>query len=147
MARTAEYGQIILGHVIDLTEELGAHQVLVGNDALDSGDDELVVQLHLEFLQMVLEVRRGRDEDERTARAHHLVDVAGESDAVRIKMNARQIARVVSQALELVNAVLASHVPGDMVHLFEHNFGYRRGPTSTAHNGYRSTHIANPQRH
>ena len=147
VARTAEYGQIVLGHVVHLTEKLGAHQIFVGNDTLDGGDDELVVQFHLEFLQMVLEVRRGRDEDERTARAHHLVNVAGESDAVRIKMNARQIAGVVSQTLELVNAVLASHVPGDMVHLFEHNFGYRRGPTSAAHNGYGSTHIAIPQRH
>ena len=43
--------------LVNLMEELRAHQILVGHDAFDGRDDELVAKPGLQLLQMVLQIR------------------------------------------------------------------------------------------
>ena len=75
MARSAYDGQILVGHIIDLVEVFRTDKVLVGHDTLDGRYQELVAQAHLQFLQVSLQVGRGRYEHQCLAVAHHLVDV------------------------------------------------------------------------
>ena len=57
MGWTAYTGEVLVWHVINLMEILGAYQILVGHDALDGRDDELVAKPGLQLLQMVLQIR------------------------------------------------------------------------------------------
>ncbi len=56
MGRTADAGEILVGYVIDLMEIFGAYQILVGHDAFDGGDDELIAKPGLQLLEVVLQV-------------------------------------------------------------------------------------------
>ena len=56
MRGTTDAGQILVGHIVYLMEVFRADEVLVGNDTLDSRQDELITDARLEFLQMTLQV-------------------------------------------------------------------------------------------
>ena len=75
MARTGQDGNIIFGHPILLMEIFRYDEVLIGYNTLDSRNDELVLELGLQFLQMALQVRRGSDEYQYVRLAYNLVDV------------------------------------------------------------------------
>ena len=57
MGWTAYTGEVLVWHVINLMEILGAYQILVGHDAFNGRDDELVAKPGLQLLQMVLQIR------------------------------------------------------------------------------------------
>ena len=50
-------------------------------------------------------------------------------------MHTCQIGWVVAHAPELLNAVIAAHIPTYMVGMSHHNLGYGGGPTASTDNG------------
>ena len=87
---------------------------------------------HLQFLQVVLEVRRGGHEDQRAAVSGHLVDVRGKADAVNVEAHAGEVRRVVSLPLEFLHGIGAAHIPPEPVHLLQEHLGNGRCPASAA---------------
>ena len=130
MTRSAKHGEVILRHIVHLVEVVGADEVLVGHDTLDGCHDELVAKADMEALQVSLQVRRRRDEDERLASLDDPVDVALEGDAVHVEMDAGEVGGIVSEALEVLNAVVPAKVPPNVVVLLEQHLGNRRCPAA-----------------
>ena len=130
MTRSAKHGEVILRHVVHLVEVVGADEVLVGHDTLDGCHDELVAKADMEALQVSLQVRRRRDEDERLASLDDPVDVALEGNAVHVEVDAGEVCGIVSEALEVLDAVVSAKVPPDVVILLEEHLGNRRRPAA-----------------
>ena len=130
MTRSAKHGEVILRHVVHLVEVVGADEVLVGHDALDGCHDELVAKADMEALQVSLQVRRRRDEDECLASLDDPVDVALEGDAVHVEVDASEVCGIVSEALEVLDAVVSAKIPPDVVILLEEHLGNRRCPAA-----------------
>ena len=117
-------------------EKLRADEVLVGDDAFDGSDDELVLDACLEFLQVILYVWRWRDKDERVVFGHDLVYVAREPYLVGFEMHAGEVSRVVAKSDKLLYAVVASHIPSYVVSVSHHNLGNGRSPASASDDSY-----------
>ena len=120
-------------------EVFGADKVFVGHDTLDGRDDVFVAQADLQFLEVALEVWRRCDEHQRVVLFGNLVEVAGEEYLVGIESYALQVGGVVAQALEVLNAVVATHIPPDVVSLAHHYLGYGRCPRAATDNRYSTT--------
>ena len=85
MRRTADTCQVLVWYVINLMEIFRADKVLIRHDTLDGCDDELVADPCLEFLEMVLQVRRWGNEYECIVVLHYLVDVGREEYLIHIE--------------------------------------------------------------
>ena len=59
------------------------------------------------------------DEHERAACAHYLVDIGREGNARGVEMYARKVGRVVLRTYEVVDGVLPTDIPMQMLHSFE----------------------------
>ena len=57
MTRSAQHGEVLLGHVVHLVEVVGADEVLVGHDAFDGCHNELVAKADMKPLQVSFQVR------------------------------------------------------------------------------------------
>ena len=120
---------------------VGDEDVFVGDDALDGADDGLLADVGGEFGHVVLEVGRGGGQHQCVAAVADLVDVAGEVYAVDVEVDVGEVGGVVTQAQELLDAVVAPHVPVYRFVVDEQQFGQGRGPASAAQNGYVSRKI------
>jgi len=138
---SADAGEILVRHVVDLMEIFRADEVLVGHDTLDCGDDVLVAQADLQFLQVSLQVGRGGDEHQCVVLLGNLVEVAGEEYLVNVETYAHKVGGVVAQTTEIVDAVVASHIPSNVVSLSHHDLGYRCCPRPATDNRYASAII------
>ena len=85
MRRTADTCQVLVWYVINLMEIFRADKVLIRHDTLDGCDDELVADTCLEFLEMILQVRRWGNEYECIVVLHYLVDVGREEYLIHIE--------------------------------------------------------------
>ena len=141
MGWASDAGNLTFGHIIRLLEIAGHGDVFVGYDTLDGCHHHLVTQIRLEFLEVALDVGRRGDKDERVGTLHHVVDVRGEVDAVGIEMQPRQVGWVVSEPLELLDAVVTTDVPVNRVFVVEHNLCNGRCPTATSHDCDSSTSL------
>ena len=139
MRRTANTSKILIGHVIDLMEILRTDEVLVRHDTLDSCEDELITQARLKLLQMALEIRRRGDEDKCVVLLDNTVQVTVKVDLVCIEVYAGEIGRVVAKATEILDTVIAPHIPADVVSVSHHDLGYRRCPATATDNCYPTT--------
>ena len=120
-------------------EILRADKILVGHDTFDSREDKLIADARLKFLQMALQVRLGCYENERVVLLDNTIQIAVEINLVGIEMYTGKIGWVVTQALEVVDTVVAPHIPTDMVGMTHHNLGNCRSPATTADNRYLTT--------
>ena len=75
MRRATDTSQVFIRHVIYLMEIFRTNEVFVRYDTLDGCDDKLVADASLEFLEMILKVRRWGDEYECVVVLHNLIDV------------------------------------------------------------------------
>ena len=50
-------------------------------------------------------------------------------------MDAHQVGGIMAKALEVLNAVIAAHIPSDVVGMSHHNLGDSRCPTAAADDG------------
>ena len=116
-------------------EVLRAHQVLIWHDTLDGGNDKLVLDTGLEFLQMTLEIGRGSDKHERVVSLNDAVYVAREEDFVHIEVHTCEIGGVVTQSSEVFDAVVAAHVPPQVVGVVYHYLGDSRSPRTSTDDG------------
>ena len=117
-----------MGHAILVMEILGAYHVVVGHNALDYRHDALATEVGGEFLEVIFEVGRRGGEDERVIGLGNGIDVARKVDFVDIEVSTSQVGRVVPLALEIGDAVVASHIPAYVVGVFYHHFGNGSGP-------------------
>ena len=136
MRRTAQTGQVAIRHVEHFMEVLRAYQVVVGHDAFDGRDDELVLESRLQFAQMVLQVGRWNHEDQRVVEGHDVVHVALEVNLVEVEVYTGQVAGVVAQPPEVLYLVVAPHIPPYVMGVSHHYLGYGRCPATTADNCY-----------
>ena len=95
---------------------------------------------------MTLQVGRGRHEHQRVILRGNLVEVAGEEYLVDVEAHTLQISGVVTQATEIIDAVVAAHIPSDMMGLSHHYLGYGRGPRTSTNDRYSTAvvHKASP---
>ena len=93
-------------------------------------DESLVAKADMKPLEVSLQVRRGCDEDECLTSLDDLVDVALEGDAVHVEVYAGEVGGIVSEALEVLDAVVPAEVPPDVVVSFEKHLGDGRRPTA-----------------
>ena len=110
-------------------------------DTLDGRHQKLVSQTHLQLLEVALEVGRRRDKDQRVAGLHRRVDVGGEGDAARVEMHAGEVGRIVTEALEVLDAIVAAQIPPDVVVLLQKNLGDRGGPRAASQHCYLTYHL------
>ena len=120
---------VVLGHVV------GDELVLAGHYALHGRHDGLSRDVLGEVLEVALEVGRGHHEEQGVAAAAGFVDVAREVDAADVEIHVREVGRVVAQTFEVLDAVVAAHVPGDGLAVVEQELGEGRGPAASAHDG------------
>ena len=85
---------------------------------------------------MTLEIRRRRDEDECIVLLGDAVDVAVETDLVDVEVHAGKIGGVMAHATEILDTVIATHIPADMVGVTHHNLGYGCCPAAATDNCY-----------
>ena len=88
---------------------------------------------------MALEIRRRRDEDERVVLLDNTVQVTVKVDLVCIEVYAGEIGRVVAKATKILDTVIATHIPADMVSVSHHDLGYCRCPATATDNCYPTT--------
>ena len=69
----------------------------------------------------------------------YAVQVAVEVDLVGVEVDAGKVGGVMAQTAELLNTVIAAHIPADMVGVSHHNLGNRRSPATAADNRYLTT--------
>ena len=136
MGGASKASQVLVRHVVDLMEILRAHKVLVGHYALDGSHHKLVLEPDAQLLEVVFEVRRWRDEHERVVAVGYLVDVTREEYLVNVKAHAHEIGRVVAQTAEIVDAVVAPHIPADVMSVPHHYLGDGRSPTAATDDCY-----------
>ena len=134
--RSADARKVLLGHVIHLMEVLRAGDIVVGNKTFNCCHDELIAQSGLQLLEMVLQIRRRHHEHKRVVSLHDAVDVAGEEYLIGIEVYTCKIIRIMAYALELLYAVVASHIPPYVMGMTYHNFGNGSCPTASANNCY-----------
>ena len=92
----------------------------------------LPCRLRRSFLRWALRKGGGRGEYEHVRGVDHLVDVAGEADAVEVELHAGQVAGVASLPHEVVYLVLPAHVPVDARFLGQEYLGDGGGPAASA---------------
>ena len=85
---------------------------------------------------MILQIRRWGDEHESIVILHCLVDVGREENLIYIESCRHQIGRVVPHALEVLDAVIATHIPAYVMSMTHHNLGYCRSPATAANYRY-----------
>lgn len=85
---------------------------------------------------MILQIRRRGDEHECIVILHYLVDVGREENLIYIESCRHQIGRVVPHALEVLDAVIATHIPAYVMSMTHHNLGYCRSPATAANYRY-----------
>ena len=103
---------------------------------LNGCDDELIAESGLELFEMILQIRRWGDEHECIVILHYLVDVGREEDFFHIESCRHQIGRVVPHALEVLDAVVATHIPAYVMSMPHHNLGNGCSPATAANNRY-----------
>ena len=138
MAGAGNDGDVLGRYVVLLREVFRHDEVFVRYDALDSRDDELVLDFCLQLLQVRLQVGGRGDEYQRVRFLHDVVDVGTEVDALDVELHAGQVRGVVPQAFEVGDAVVAAHIPVDGLGFREDNLGDGCCPTASAHHGYLS---------
>lgn len=123
--RRAEHARHIVG------DEL----VGIRHYTLDSRHYVLARDIDRDFVDMVFEIRRGHDEQQRVGLVADIVYVAREVDAADIKVDVGEVCRVVAQAFEILDAVVAPHIPGYRLAALQQQFGECCRPTAAAHHG------------
>ena len=83
-------------------------------------------------LEVSFQVWRRCYEDECLASLDSLVDIALEGDAVHVEVYAGKVGGIVSEALEILDAVVSAKVPPNVVILLEQHLGNRRCPATAA---------------
>ena len=136
MAGTCQYSNILSRDAIFLSEIFRDNQVVIGYNTFDGSYDEFILNLSLQFLQVNLQIRGRCNEDERIRFFHDIIDVGVEVDTLGIKLDARQVGRVMTKPFEVGNTVIASHVPIYRLRLGQNHFCNGSCPTSSAHDGY-----------
>ena len=139
MAGTSQTGKVLMGNVEHLVEILRADKVLVGHDAFDGGDDELVLDACLEFFQVILQIGGRGYEHQRVILLGNMVDVVLEVYLRGIEVYAGQIAGVVPHTAEILYLVVAAHIPANVVRVLHHNLGNGRRPRASADYGNATT--------
>ena len=139
MGGTSDAGEVVVGHIEYLMEIFRADEVLVGYDTFDGCNDELIADAGLQFLEVSLEIRRRRDKHQRIVLLYNTVDVVVEVNFVDVEMDAGKIGRVVAEATEVVDAVVATHIPANVVGVTHHNLGYGRCPAAATDDCYLTT--------
>ena len=111
MAGTCQYSDILSRDTIFLSEIFRDNQVVIGYNTFDGSYDEFILNLSLQFLQVNLQIRGRCNEDERIRFFHDIIDVGVEVDTLGIKLDARQVGRVMTKPFKVGNTIIASHVP------------------------------------
>ncbi len=136
MAGTCQYSNILSRDAIFLSEIFRDNQVVIGYNTFDGSYDEFILNLSLQFLQVNLQIRGRCNEDERIRFFHDIIDVGVEVDTLGIKLDARQVGRVMAKPFEVGNTVVSPHIPVYRLRLGQYHFGNGSCPTSSAHDGY-----------
>ena len=131
MTRTTKYRKILFGNIIHLIEIIGTDEVLVGHNALDGCYNQFVAKTDMKAFEMSFQVRRWRNKDKCLACLHNLIYIALEGNAVHVEVNTGEICRIVAEALEVFNAIVAPEVPPYMVVLLEKHLGNGCCPTAS----------------
>ena len=139
MGGTSDTSQIIIGHIEYLMEILRADEVLVGHDTFDGSDDEFVANAGLQFLEVTFQIGRWRDEYQCVVLLHDAVDVIIEVNLVDIEVDAGKIGGVVAEASEILDTVIATHIPANVVGVTHHNLGNSRSPRTATNDCYLTT--------
>ena len=134
MRRSTDTSQILVRHIVYLVEIFRANEVFVWHNTLDGCDNKLVADASLEFLEMILEVWRWGYEYERIVVLHYLVDIGREENLIYVESCRHQIGGVMPHALEVFDAVIATHIPAYVMSMPHHNLGYCRSPATAANN-------------
>ena len=118
------------------------HQhILVRNNPLDGGHHILPAEVHPDLFKMALEIRGGHHQQEGIGLGGDVVYVGRELDAVHIKGHISKICRIMAQTYEILDAVVAAHIPHYRRAVLQQQFRQGRGPASAAHNGHASRKI------
>ena len=128
MRWSADAGNVAVRHGEHFVEVLRAAQVVVGHDALDGCYDELVAYAGLQALEMCLQIWRRSHEYQCVVELSYLVDVAREEYLRGVETHAREVGGVVAEPLKVGNAVVATHIPSDVVGVADNDLGYCRCP-------------------
>ena len=120
-------------------EILATDEILVGYDTLDSGDDVLVAEARLQFLQVTLQVRRRRDEHQRVVLLHNAVDIVFKLYLADVEVDTGKIGGIMTHTTEILDTVVAAHVPANVVGVTHHDLGYGRCPRAATNYRYSTT--------
>ena len=120
-------------------EILATNEVLIRYDTLDGCEYKLVPNARLQFLEVTLEVRRWGDKHQRVVLLGNTVQVAIEVDLIDIEVDAGEVGRVVTQTTEVLDTVVATHIPANVVGVTHHNLGYGRCPAAATDDCYLTT--------
>ena len=85
---------------------------------------------------MILEVWRWGYEYESVLVLHYLIDIGREENLVNVESCRHQIGGVMPHALEVFDAVIATHIPAYVMSMPHHNLGNGCSPATAANNRY-----------
>ena len=90
---------------------------------------------------MALEVRRGGDEHQRVVLLRNTIQIAIEVDLIDIEVYTGEVGGVMAHATEILDTVVAAHIPSDVMGVPHHDLGYSGSPASAANDGYVSAFV------
>ena len=118
---------------------LATNEVFIRYDTLNRCEYKLIANARLKFLEVTLEVRRWGYKHQCVVLLGNTVQVAIEVDLIDIEVDTGEVGGVVTHATEVLDTVVATHIPANVVGVTHHNFGYSCGPAASTNNRYLTT--------
>ena len=141
MARTAHHQHTLRFHPVHTLHVIGYYLIFIRHDTLHRRHHEFIADIGSQLLHVTLEVRRRHHEQQRIGMLAHIIDIRRKFYALDIKFHIAQISRIMTQTLEILYAVVASHIPHYRFTVVEQKLGKSRSPAPTAHHCYCSGEI------
>ena len=139
MRRTTDASEILVRYVVNLMKILATYEIFIRYDTLNSGKYEFVANTRLQLLKMTLEVRRRGDKHQRVVLLRNTIQIAIEVNLIDIEVYTGEVGGVMPHATEILDTVVATHIPTYMVCMTYHNLGNSCCPAATSDNCYLTT--------
>ena len=141
MARPCDDRKIFQRDLITLCKIVCNQHVLVRYNAFDGGNDHFVPYRRFQFLQMLLEKRRGGGKNQDVGIFDGCINVRIKIDAIGIERYGRQVTGIMLHPLEIFDRLRTTHIPVNIRLSRQHDFSQRRSPASASHNRHFSENI------